>query len=73
LGLGEIEKHRGIEAKRHRDRADNKNPEQSWVAQLVYDKKESFFQGFLVFFFMRTNTEIILLSELQFPTAIKFW
>ncbi len=27
---------RDIATKRHRERADNKNPEQSWVAQLVY-------------------------------------
>ncbi len=39
LGLGEIEwRYREIERyrnRRHRDRADNKNPEQSWVSQLV--------------------------------------
>jgi hypothetical protein len=28
---------RDIATKRHRERADNKNPEQSWVAQLVFD------------------------------------
>ncbi len=38
--MGEIEK-KGERywrdgANRHRDRADNKNPKQSWVAQLVY-------------------------------------
>jgi hypothetical protein len=42
LGLGEIERYgdrgerqRYREIERHRDRADNKNPEQSWVALLV--------------------------------------
>jgi hypothetical protein len=34
LGLGEIEG-RDRETERQRNRADNKNPEQSWVAQLV--------------------------------------
>ncbi len=36
----EIKRERYIETKRHRDRADNKNPEQSRVAQLVSDKIE---------------------------------
>ncbi len=39
LGLGEIEG-RDIEIKGHRDRADNKNPEQSRVAQLVFHKNQ---------------------------------
>ncbi len=37
LGLGKIEE-RDRDTKRHRDRSDNKNPEQSRVAQLVQDK-----------------------------------
>ncbi len=44
--MGEIERRgrnterkRDIEIKRHRDGADNKNPEQSRVAQLVVYKK----------------------------------
>ena len=37
---GEIRKIEGrdIETEKHRDRADNKNPKQSWVAQLVINK-----------------------------------
>jgi hypothetical protein len=34
----DTERYRDIEAKRHRDRADSKNPEQSWVAQLVQNR-----------------------------------
>jgi hypothetical protein len=33
------ERERDMEIKRHRERADNKNPEQSRVAQLVFNKK----------------------------------
>jgi hypothetical protein len=50
LGLGEIEgrdreieRQRDIETKRHRDRADNKNLEQSRVAQLVLDTLDHFY------------------------------
>ncbi len=38
LGLGETEIERYREIETHRDRADNKNPEQSRVAQLVENK-----------------------------------
>ena len=38
-GLGETERQRDRETKRDRDRADNKNPEQSLVAQLVLNVK----------------------------------
>ncbi len=31
----DTERQRDIETKRHKDRAENKNPEQSWVAQLT--------------------------------------
>jgi hypothetical protein len=33
----ERQRERDMATKRRRERADNKNPEQSWVAQLVFD------------------------------------
>jgi hypothetical protein len=65
LGLGKIEgrdreRYRDIEIKRHRDRADNKNPEQSQVAQLVFHKLFYIFHTFSNTFITITVTLGIL-------------
>ncbi len=40
---------RDIETEKQRDRADNKNPKQSWVAQLVFNRNDPTFKlGFLI-------------------------
>ncbi len=48
---GETQRSGDIETKRQRDRADNKNPKQSWVAQLVlYNPPMYAFNNYLQIF-----------------------
>ncbi len=49
--MGQIEetdrgRDRDTEMKRHKDRADNKNPEQGWDAQLVYNNNVNYLECF---------------------------